>query len=311
MPGALITGVTGQDGWYLAQQLLADGWEVHGLARRQREVPVGTHLHIVDATDARAVSGVVAAIAPSVLYHLAADSLVASDAPEDLIVRRHLMATEAILGAWQRHVADSRLVLASSSEVFAGDRTPPQDARTPLQPLTPYGRGKAAALQLLRDTRAATGGHLSAAILYNHESERRDPRFLGRKVSLGVAAIVAGRTDTLVLGNLDARRDWGYAPDYMDALRRLAGRSAPADHVIGTGIVHSVREFCDAAFRAAGLDYARYVTSDPALIRATDPVTLVADPVPAARDLGWRATTPFAEMVARMVAADIARLRVG
>ena len=308
MPTALITGVTGQDGWYLAQQLIGEGSRVHGIARRAREVPQGTTLHLSDVANAAALAEIVSQVTPDVIFHLAADSWAGGTEAAEAVVESQRGAMASVLSAWRAHVPASRVVFASSSEVFGRTTNSPQDASTPLDPATPYGRGKAAALELFRRTRAETGGHLSAAILYNHESERRDPRFLGRKVSLGVAAIVAGRATELQLGSLEARRDWGYAPDHVDALVRMANAATPADHVIGTGRTHSVLEFCEHAFAAAGLAAHDYVRSDAQLVRAVDPAMLVANVEPAARELGWRATTTFSEMVGRLVRADIARM---
>ncbi|MBL8982715.1 MAG: GDP-mannose 4,6-dehydratase [Gemmatimonadetes bacterium] len=308
MPTALITGVTGQDGWYLALQLIGEGWQVHGVARRAREVPPGTVLHMADVANATSFAELVAQVAPDVIFHLAADSWAGGADAAAAVVEAQRTAMASVLTAWRTHAPASRVVVASSSEVFGRTTTSPQDASTPLDPATPYGHGKAVALELLRRKRAETGGHLSAAILYNHESERRDPRFLGRKVSLGVAAIVAGRAAELHLGNLDAMRDWGYAPDHVDALVRMANAATPGDYVIGTGLTHSVLEFCEHAFAVAGLAARDYVRSDPHLVRAVDPATLVANVEPAARELGWRATTTFPEMVGRLVRADLARM---
>jgi GDPmannose 4,6-dehydratase len=192
--------------------------------------------------------------------------------------------------------------------VFAGAVDSPQDENCPPAPRTPYGRAKAAVMARVREWRATTGGRVGVAILYTHESERRAPRFLGRKVSLGVARIVRGLDGSLLLGNLEARRDWGYAPDFVDAVVRMARRAPGEDFVIGTGISRSVAEFCAAAFRVVGLDWRAYVRSDPALVRPVDPVTLVANPGRAAERLGWHATTPFEEMIRRMVEADLARV---
>ena len=311
MPSALITGVTGQDGWYLAHKLLDAGWVVHGIARRPREVPPGTVLHLADVTDAPAVHEVVSRTSPQAIFHLAAESFVAGAEAPERVVEAHRRAAAVVLEAWQHHAPSARFVLASSSEVFGGSPESPQDASTPLCPITPYGRGKAEALDQLRELRSRTGGHLSAAILYNHESARRDPRFLGRKVSLGVAAIVAGKATELTLGDLEAQRDWGYAPEYMTALVRMAAVEAPGDYVIGTGVAHSVRQFCEHAFAAAGLDYRAFVRTDEGLRRAADPRCLLADPAPAARALGWQASTPFPEMVARLVRADLTYVRGG
>jgi GDPmannose 4,6-dehydratase len=311
MATALITGVTGQDGWYLARQLLGAGWRVHGVARRSREVPVGTMLHVADATDSLAVAAVVARVSPDAIFHLAADSFVADGASTDAVVAAHRLAATALFDAWRQHAPEAHVVIASSAEVFGGTTQARQDATHPLQPVTAYGHGKAEVLRILRELRDRTGGHLSAGILYNHESERRDPRFLGRKVSLGVAAIATGRATELRLGNLEARRDWGYAPDYVDALFRMAVAEVPGDYVIGTGTTHSVREFCERAFDAAGLDYEAHVRTDAAFNRAADPASLVADPLAAERDLGWRATTPFPEMVAQLVRADLTLMREG
>ncbi len=308
MPRAFITGLTGQDGWYLASLLVERGYEVSGVARHAGEVPSGVTLHHGDMAVAGVLDGLLTSAAPDEVYHLAEDSSVADSWARPQEVPAGIVnGARRLLDACAAHCPAARVVVASSAEVFSG--TPaPQREDTPLAPRSPYGRGKADALSLLRERRANTGAHLSAAILYNHESERRAPHFLSRKVSMGVAAIATGRSRELVLGNLDAARDWGYAPDYVEAMARMAQRPVGEDYVIGTGVLHTVRDLCAVAFGAAGLDPEPWVVSDPALFRPVDDGRLVADPGLAGAELGWRATTAFEVMITRMVEADLARL---
>ncbi len=312
MPSAFITGITGQDGWYLASRLVAAGYSVHGIARREAAVPVGARLHQADVRDASTLRAVLELSRPDEVYHLAAESSVERswEAPERAR-QEHRDGLHAVLRAVLDLSPEARIVVASSSEIFARSPTVPQDERTVLAPASPYGAGKVAALELLRAVRDETGAHVSAAILYNHESRRRPLRFLSRKVTAGAAAIALGRATSLQLGNLESRRDWGYAPDYVDAMCRMAQHTRGDDYVIGTGVSRTVRELCEVAFRAAKLDYEDHVVSDPSLIRDADPVTLVADSGHARRVLGWSPTIPFEAMIAAMVTADIARLRAG
>ncbi len=309
---ALVTGIGGQDGSYLAERLLLDGVEVHALARGPRPpfVPEAVTLHTGDVTDASAMRGLLLELAPDEVYNLAAISSVAQSWQQPEAVRRvngdaavELMATSyAVMEAVGRPV---RFVQASSAEIFGAPSTSPQDESTPLAPTNPYGEAKALAHRAV-DTWRTRGLRAVGVILYNHESPRRPGRFVTRKITRGVAEIVRGRADTLVLGNLDARRDWGWAPDHVDAMVRAARHPVPRDYVVATGEGHSVREFAAAAFARAGIDdWERYVRVDEAFVRPSDAADLRGDSTRARRELGWRPTRTFDEVVAAMVDADL------
>lgn len=312
MPTALITGITGQDGRYLTAQLLARGYRVVGIARHPPAHPLEREVHVVstDVRDRHAFEAVLAEAHPDELYHLAADTSVLRSWDDPTAAEEAVFdGTAAVLGAWQAAAPGCRLVVASSCEVFADSAVSPQDESTPLAASSPYGRGKLRALELVRRVRLESGAHLSAAILYNHESPLRSPGFLSRKVTMGVAEIAAGRAEPLVLGTLTTRRDWGFAGDYTDAMWRMLQQPEGGDVVIGTGVAHTVGELCEVAFAAAGLDWRQHVVSDPALVRRVDSSHLVANPELARTRLGWTATTSFEAMLGAMVQADIARLK--
>ncbi len=313
----LITGVTGQDGSYLAERLLADGSAVHGLVRpgdaaadrlaaRHPEIV----LHAGDLADPQRLSALVADIRPVEIYHLAGISSVAQSWQQPLLTGAVTgLATAALLqAAWElsdRSGEPVRYVQASSAEIFGNPATSPQDESTPVAPVNPYGAAKAYAHHLVGVYRGR-GLHAVSAILYNHESPRRPGSFVTRKITSGAAAIARGESDRLVLGNLDARRDWGWAPDYVDAMVRAARHTRAADYVIATGRGHAVRDFVAAAFAAAGVeDWQRYVHTDPALYRPADPTELVGNAARARTELGWVPTVTFEELVARMVRADL------
>ena len=307
---ALITGVTGQDGAYLAELLLNRGYRVTGISRG---VPApGNAVARVDyrrgdVSTPGVSAALIAEIRPHEIYHLAGESSPARMWEDPGAAAATVAAVSYLLDAVRTN-SNARVLLASSSEVFGLPDDAPQNESTPIAPLSPYGAAKAFALSMARAYRKRDGLGVSCAILYNHESPRRPPAFVTRKITRGVADIVAGRATKLSLGALDARRDWGFAGDYVDAMWRMVQSDTPPDDfVIGTGISHSVREFCEAAFGAAGLDYREHVVVDPALIRPIDAQTLVADPSKARERLGWSPTTGFESMVRAMVSADLER----
>ncbi|SEB68964.1 GDPmannose 4,6-dehydratase [Nocardioides exalbidus] len=306
---AFITGIGGQDGTYLAERLVAEGYDVHALVLTSDghpdHCPEAVVLHRGDLTDVESTRRLVLDLAPTEIYNLAAISSVAQswDEPDaTALVNGHaavgLMETAHRLG-------DVRLVQASSAEIFGEPAESPQDEDTPVAPVNPYGAAKAFAHLSARVFRQRDL-HVSSAILYNHESPRRHQRFVTRKITSTVAAIARGEADELVLGNLEARRDWGWAPDYVDAMVRAARADQPSDYVVATGRAHSVRDFVAAAFAAAGItDWEGLVRQDEAFFRPADPTELVGDTSRAREELGWAPTVRFEELVARMVTADL------
>jgi len=318
MPVALITGITGQDGGYLAEQLLADGVEVHGMVREGdpllpslRERSPQVVLHHGDLADEASLGRVVADSAPDELYHLAGLSSVAQswEVPVRTADVTALGTARLIEQAWQhqqRSGRQVRWVQASSAEVFGDAPTSPQDESTPIRPTSPYGAAKAFVLHLGGVYRHR-GLHCTSLVLYNHESPRRPATFVTRKITQTAARIARGEADELVLGNLDARRDWGWAPDYVDAMVRAARAERPDDYVVATGEAHSVREFVQAAFARAGVDdWERRVRVDPAYVRPVDATLQVGDAARIRDRLGWAPTVRFDELVGRMVDADLA-----
>lgn len=310
---AFVTGISGQDGRYLAEQLLAEGTEVHALAHELEPLPdlPGVELHRGDLTAIEHVRALLVELAPDEVYNLAALSSVARSWDEpDLTARVNGLAAAGLLES-ALQVQDKlgrpvRLVQASSAEIFGQPDRSPQDERTPLRPVNPYGAAKAYA-HLMVDVYRRRDLHAVSAILYNHESPHRPPEFVTRKITSTVAAIAHGRADRLALGNLDARRDWGWAPDYVDALVRAVRADTARDYVIATGVSHSVRDFVAAAFARAGIsDWEPLVTVDPEFVRPADPTELVGDATLARTALGWSPTVGFDEIVGRMVEADLA-----
>lgn len=307
---ALVTGVTGQDGSYLAERLLADGWAVTGLVRSPDEQVVeGVETSVGDLADADVFGRLLEQAQPDVVFHLAGISSVAASWQEparcvDLVGAATARLLEAALPPGTEPGSGPRLVLASSAEVFGGATASPQDETTPVSPVSPYGAAKALVLALGQVYRAA-GHHVSSAVLFNHESPRRPTAFVTRKITSGAVEVAAGRSDELRLGNLAAVRDWGWAPDYVDAMVRMSRADAPDDYVVATGVPHTVEDFVAAAFTAAGVpDWRRHVVVDPRFFRPVDGVALVGDAARAHERLGWRPTVGFEETVARMVEAD-------
>jgi GDPmannose 4,6-dehydratase len=314
---ALVTGASGQDGSYLVERLLAEGWGVHALVRdSDSDLPDGIVRFEGDLNDPERLSAIVAESAPDTIFHLAGISSVALSWQQPVMTAQVTgVAVAALLEAAHRLQDDAgrpvRFVQASSSEIFGAAEQIPQTESTPIRPITPYGAAKAFAHHLVGVYRGR-GLHASTAILYNHESPRRPDAFVTRKITAGVAAIAAGRSDELSLGNLAARRDWGWAPDYVDALIRMAAADDADDFVVATGVAHSVADFVDAAFAAAGLPDGRerFVTLDPRFARPSDAPEMLGDASHARERLGWQPTVGFDELVARMVRHDLELLNV-
>jgi GDPmannose 4,6-dehydratase len=322
----MITGITGQDGSYLAELLLGRGYEVHGLIRRSsqfntqridhlysdpHESETRLFLHYADLTDSSSLIGQVNAIQPDEVYNLGAQShvKVSFEMPEftaDTAAIGTLRLLEAIRAAsWP-----IRFYQAGSSEMFGRVLESPQTERTPFNPRSPYAIAKLFAHFMTIDYREAYGLHASNGILFNHESPRRGGTFVTRKVTRGIAAILAGKAEHLYLGNLEAKRDWGYAREYVEAMWLMLQQPEPGDYVIATGEVHTVRELCEIAFDLAGLDWETYVRVDPVYLRPTEVDELCGDATKAAIVLGWRPKVGFRDLVRLMLEHDLAEAGV-
>jgi GDPmannose 4,6-dehydratase len=302
---ALVTGVGGQDGTYLAELLLGHGYQVFGTALTSPEsLPDAVQL-VDDAADA------IHELKPDETYHLASASFVPASWEDPVGTSRFAVESAAgLLDVLRREHPAGRFLNAASAEMFGVPRETPQTEETPIAPITPYGAGKAFAHFLTGAFRRQYGLHASSAILFNHESERRPEHFLTRKVSRGVAAISLGLEQELTLGDLTARRDWGYAPDYVRAMWLMLQADEPDDYVVATGEAHTVEEFVAAAFEQVGLDWRAYVGHDESLSRgASDAAELVGDPTKIRERLGWEPEVRFDELVRRMVDADVAQLQ--
>jgi GDPmannose 4,6-dehydratase len=322
---ALITGITGQDGSYLAELLLSKGYEVHGIIRRASTFNTGRlegiyedphaedgrlFLHYGDLADASALARLIGRIQPEEVYNLAAQShvRVSFDSPEytaDIGATGTLRLLEAIRETGIR----PRFYQASSSEMFGKAQEVPQTERTPFYPRSPYGCTKVFSFWITVNYREAYGLHASNGILFNHESPRRGETFVTRKITRAVAHIQAGLQDKLFLGNLEARRDWGYAKEYVEAMWLMLQQENGDDYVIATNEKHSVREFLEVAFGHAGLDWEKHVEIDPRYYRPAEVDVLIGDYSKARRILGWEPKTRFAELAKLMVDADIELLR--
>jgi GDPmannose 4,6-dehydratase len=318
MPTALITGITGQDGSYLAELLLSKGYDVHGLVRRSSEIsrPRIDHLHhgddsdrvtlhYGDLDDPLSLIRILREVAPDEVYHLAAQSHVqVSFELPDYTGSVTGLGTMRLLEAMRLSEINSRFYQASSSELF-GSAPPPQHENTPFHPRSPYAVAKLYSYWATVNYREAYGMFAVNGILFNHESPRRGENFVTRKITRAVAAIVAGTQEKLHLGNLDAKRDWGFAGDYVEAMWLMLQHDVPEDFVIATGEAHSVREFCDAAFSHVGLDYRNYVVIDERFFRPSEVDYLLGDPSKARSVLGWEPATKFDGLVTSMVDADL------
>jgi GDPmannose 4,6-dehydratase len=322
---ALITGITGQDGSYLAELLLSQGYTVHGIIRRAStfntgrldhiyadpHVPkAGLKLHYGDLSDASALARLLAKIEPEEIYNLAAQShvRVSFDCPEyttDIAATGTVRLLEAIRETGLK----PRFYQASSSEMYGNVREVPQTERTPFYPRSPYACAKVCAYWITVNYRESYGLHASNGILFNHESPRRGETFVTRKITRAVAHILGGLQDKLYLGNLEAKRDWGYAKEYVEAMWRMLQQARPDDYVIATGETHSVREFLEAAFGYVGLDWQKYVEIDPNYFRPAEVDLLIGDSTKARKVLGWEPKTKFQDLVKLMVDADIQKLK--
>ncbi|NNJ26602.1 GDP-mannose 4,6-dehydratase [Alienimonas chondri] len=325
MKRALVTGVTGQDGSYLTESLLADGYAVHGLTRDpagakasalQGLPGVRPHvdrltLHAADATDGAAVARLVAEVAPDQIYNLAAQSHIGESfkSPAGTVAANALAVANLLEAA--RALTDRqevRFYQASSSELFGSPETAPQNERTPLSPQNPYASAKTCAFHLVRNYRDGYGLFACNGILFNHESPRRPPNYVTRKITLAAARIAAGLQDSVTLGWLGATRDWGFAKEYVEAMRLMLDAETPDDFVIATGVTHTIEDLLAAAFERVGLDWRAHVKTDPAFERPTEVKNLRGDPSKVERVLGWRAETTFEQLVGLMVDADVKRV---
>jgi GDPmannose 4,6-dehydratase len=320
---ALITGITGQDGSYLAELLLSKGYEVHGIVRRvaledpenrlARLIGIRSQLHLRAASmeSYPSLFQAVASIQPNECYHLAAQSFVTYSFDDEFsTLNTNINGTHFLLSAVRTLCPGCRFYFAGSSEMFGSAVEVPQSERTSFHPRSSYGISKVAGFELTRNSREAYNLHACGGILFNHESPRRGYEFVTRKISAGVARILAGRSKEVRLGNLDAKRDWGHAKEYVRAMWLMLQQNEPEDYVIATGQTHSVREFAQAAFDYAGLDYKKYVVIDPDFYRPAEVSLLLGDPSKAHARLGWRHTIDFEMLVRDMVDSDCAALGV-
>jgi len=314
---ALITGITGQDGSYLAELLLSKGYEVHGLIRRVALEDPGhrlrriehirnrIHLHAGSLESFPSVHKVLRTVEPDECYHLAAQSFVSYSFDDEFsTLQTNINGTHHILSAIKDIVPKCRFYFAGSSEMFGKVAEVPQVETTRFHPRSAYGISKVAGFDLTRNYREAYGMHASSGILFNHESPRRGFEFVTRKITSGVARIRAGEAAELRLGNLDAKRDWGHAADYVQAMCLMLQQDEPDDYVVATAQTHSVREFVELAFRFAGLDYRQYLVSDPQLYRPAEVDLLVGNPAKARARLGWSTATTLEGLIWEMVEAD-------
>lgn len=322
MKKAVITGITGQDGSYLAELLLSKGYEVHGLIRRastfntmrinhiyndphQNGEDVHLYLHYGDITVGETLLNLIYNIRPDEVFHLAAQShvRVSFDMPEYTGDASGL-GTTRILDAIRKSGVTTRFYQASTSEMF-GSAKPPQSEITPFEPRSPYAAAKVYAYWITRNYREAYDMFATNGILFNHESPRRGETFVTRKITRALAAIKAGKQKHLYLGNLDSKRDWGYAPEYVEAMWMILQQDKPDDYVIGTGESHTIREFLDEAFGYADMDWHEYVRIDPRYFRPTEVDYLLSDPSKARDQLHWQSKIRFKELVRIMVDADL------
>ncbi len=310
----LLTGTTGQDGWYLARRLVDDGAVVFGLVRpgHEGEVAAGVTAIEGDLRDASSLRRAVDAAEPNEVYNLAAATFVPGswDDP-DLVLDVNAGGLARLAEAIRASGAPVRLCHASSAEIFGPPTGRPQSEDTPLAPASPYGEAKARAHRLVAGLREEHGLFACSAILFNHESPRRPPRFVTRKITLAAARIACGSRETLVLGNLDAARDWGYAPEYVAAMQRMTAADRPRDYVVATGRAATVADFARLAFERVGLDWRAHVATDPSFVRSGEELARIGDASRIRRELGWSATTTLEQLVAIMVDADLDLVRSG
>ena len=315
---ALITGVTGQDGSYLAEFLLQKGYEVHGMVRRastdnfQRidRLHDRIQLHQGDLLDQLSIVTIIQEVRPHEVYNFAAQSFVPTSWSQPLLTAEFTaLGVTRVLEAVRLVDPSIRFYQASSSEMFGNVREEPQNEKTPFWPRSPYGVAKVYGHWITVNYRESYGIFACSGILFNHESPLRGKEFVSRKVTDAVARIKFGLQEKLVMGNLDAMRDWGFAGDYIQAAWRMLQQDKPDDYVVATGVKHSVRELVELAFSHAGLDWQKHVVSDPKLFRPAEVNTLCGDAGKARRVLGWTPKVSFAELIRMMVDADLERVR--
>lgn len=315
---ALITGITGQDGSYLAELLLEKGYEVHGIVRRvaleNPEVRLDrlalvadrVHLHAASLESYPSLFQVISRVNPNECYHLAAQSFVSYSFEDEFsTLNTNINGTHFVLSALKNAAPDCRFYFAGSSEMFGKVHAVPQREDTPFHPRSAYGISKVAGYELTRNYREAYGMFAASGILFNHESPRRGYEFVTRKITSKIARIKLGRANKLFLGNLEARRDWGHARDYVRAMWLMLQQPNPDDFVVSTGETHSVQEFVELAFSYAGLDWRKYVDVDPQLYRPAEVDLLLGDCSKAKSVLKWRTSYSFEELVREMVEADL------
>ena len=315
---ALITGITGQDGSYLAEFLLQKGYAVHGMVRRAStenferiaHLRGKIALHQADLLDELSLIELMQKVRPDEIYNLAAMSFVPTSWTQPILTSEFTaIGVVRVLEAMRRVCPKAHLYQASSSEMFGHVRETPQTESTPFYPRSPYGVAKAFGHYITVNYRESYGLFAVSGILFNHESPRRGMEFVTRKVSDGVARIKLGLQQTLAMGNLDAKRDWGFAGDYVRAMWMMLQAQQPDDYVIATGATHTVRELCDVAFSHVGLDWQAHVKTDPQFIRPAEVDLLLGDAAKARRVLGWKPEVDFQGLVKMMVDADLARVR--
>jgi len=320
MKRALITGVTGQDGSYLAELLLEKGYEVHGIIRRSstfntlriehiyrdpHETDRKLHLHYGDVTDGVGISNLVREIEPHEIYNLAAQSHVkVSFEMPDYTAQVDAVGTIRLLEAIRASKLDTKFYQASTSELF-GSTPPPQSELSPFSPQSPYAAAKLYSYWIVRNYREAYDLHATNGILFNHESPRRGETFVTRKITMAAARIKLGLESKLYLGNLDATRDWGFAPEYVESMWLMLQQDKSDDYVIATGVGATVREFCEASFLAVGLNYEDYVLTESRYRRPTEVDALIGDASKAEKILGWKAKTHWKELAQIMVESDL------
>ncbi len=315
---ALITGITGQDGSYLAELLLSKGYEVHGMVRRSSEekferiahLKGKVLLHQGDLLDQFSLARLLTDLQPDEIYNLAAQSFVPTSWNQPVLTGEFTaLGVTKMLEAMRYAAPKARFYQASSSEMFGKVREVPQNENTPFYPRSPYGVAKAYGHFITVNYRESYKLFAVSGILFNHESPRRGLEFVTRKISDGVARIKLGLQKRLPMGNLDARRDWGFAPDYVEAMWRMLQPDAPDDYVIATHETHTVQEFCETAFSRVGQDWQEHVYVDPAFVRPAEVDVLIGDASKARRKLGWEPTLRFEQLVDLMVDADLERLK--
>ncbi len=319
MKRALITGVTGQDGSYLAELLLDQGYEVHGIVRRSstesferiHHLTGKIHLHQADLLDQLSIIDVMKESKPEEVYNLAAQSFVPTSWKQPVLTSEFTaIGVTRVLEAIRLLGPDTiRFYQASSSEMFGKVVEVPQTETTPFYPRSPYGVAKVYGHWITVNYRESYNMYCCSGILFNHESERRGREFVTRKVTDGVARIKLGMAKELRLGNLDSKRDWGFAGDYVRAMWLMLQQPKPDDYVVATGQTHTVKKLVELAFQAAGLDWEKYVVCDPALVRPAEVDLLIGDPAKAKAKLGWVPEVTFEKLIERMVKADLARLQ--